>query len=114
MQNETRLPGISGRFGSAMEQHQFRRSVRFAAEMVGGYEELAKRLGVGKTVVSQWAAGDDMPDTMRLLFLLDIIMVETGKLSRAAMASGLALAALAKADMPAKVAAPSVRRDEGR
>lgn len=89
-------PGTSC-FSAAVEKAQYRRSVRHAAEMVGGYEELAKRLRVGKTVVSQWAAGDDIPDTMRFLFLLDLILVETRKLSAVAMAFGLVEEAIAKA-----------------
>jgi ribosome-binding protein aMBF1 (putative translation factor) len=80
-----------------MEKERYGRSVRHAAEMVGGYEELAKRLRVSKTVVSQWADGDDIPDTMQFLVLLDLIMVETRKLSSEAMAFGLAETMIAKA-----------------
>jgi transcriptional regulator with XRE-family HTH domain len=94
--------GAGRRFNSAMEKEQYRWSVRHAAEMVGGYEELAERLRIGKAVVSQWAAGDDIPDTMQFLFLLDLIMVETDRLSRAVMASALAEAAIAKAGHTSK------------
>ena len=73
------------------------RSVDHAAELVGGYEALAERLGVRPEQVMDWSLGLARPNTATLLFVLDLIMQETQKLSSAAVAFELARQALAKA-----------------
>jgi hypothetical protein len=73
------------------------RSVEHAAELAGGYEALARRLGMRTEQVMDWSLGLDSPDTASFLFVLDIIMQETQKLSSAAVAFELARQALAKA-----------------
>ena len=72
-------------------------SVDHAAELVGGYEALGQRLGVRSEQVMDWALGLDSPDTATFLFVLDLIMQETQKLSSAAVAFELARQALDKA-----------------
>ena len=62
-------------------------SVDHAAELVGGYEALGQRLGVRTEEVMDWSLGLCRPDTGTFLFMLDIIMQETQKLSSAAAAS---------------------------
>ena len=71
--------------------------------MVGGYEQLSKRLYVTKTEVKDWAAGSGAPGTMTFLLLLDLIDAETKKLSHEAMAMGLAEAVIAKAQCQFRV-----------
>jgi hypothetical protein len=73
------------------------RSVEHAAELVGGYEALAERLGARPEEVLDWSLGFGSPNTATLLFVLELIMQETQKLSRAAVAFELARQALAKA-----------------
>ena len=73
------------------------RSVDHAAELVGGYEALAERLGVRPEQVMDWSLGLGRPTTATQLFVLDVIMQETQKLSSAAVAFELARQALAKA-----------------
>ena len=73
------------------------RSVDHAAELAGGYDALAERLGVGSRDVVDWVRGAASPDTTTFLFVLDVIMEETRKLSGALMAFGLAEQAVAKA-----------------
>jgi hypothetical protein len=73
------------------------RSVEHAAELAGGYEALAARLGVRTEKVMDWSLGLASPDTAAFLFLLDLIMQETQKLLQAAVAFELAGQALAKA-----------------
>jgi hypothetical protein len=73
------------------------RSVEHAAELAGGYEALARRLGMRTEQVMDWSLGLDSPDTASFLFVLDLIMQETQKLSQAAVAFELARQALAKA-----------------
>ena len=72
-------------------------SVDHAAELVGGYEALGQRLGVRTEEVMDWSLGLGRPDTGTFLFMLDIIMQETQKLSSAAAAFELARQVLAKA-----------------
>jgi hypothetical protein len=72
-------------------------SVDHAAELAGGYEALGQRLGVRSEQVMDWALGLDSPDTATFLFVLDLIMQETQKLSSAAVAFELARQALDKA-----------------
>jgi hypothetical protein len=78
------------------------RSVEHAAELAGGYEALARRLGMRTEQVMDWSLGLDSPDTASFLFVLDIIMQETQKLSSAAVAFELARQALAKASSSSK------------
>jgi hypothetical protein len=78
------------------------RSVDHAAELVGGYEALAERLGVPPERVMDWSLGFGSPNTATLLFVLDVIMQETQKLSSAAVAFELARQALAKARRSSK------------
>lgn len=73
------------------------RSVDHAAELVGGYEALGQRLGVRTEEVLDWSRGLGSPGTASLLFVLDVIMQETQKLSSAAVAFELAAQVLAKA-----------------
>lgn len=80
------------------------RSVDHAAELVGGYDALAERLGVCFENVVDWARGTACPDTTTFLFVLDLIMEETRKLTGALMAFGLAEQALAKARGSSKAA----------
>ena len=77
-------------------------SVDHAAELAGGYEALARRLGVRTEQVMDWSLGLDSPDTTAFLFVLDLIMQETQKLSQAAVAFELARQALAKARRSSK------------
>ena len=77
-------------------------SVDHAAELVGGYEALGQRLGVRTEQVMDWSLGLVSPNTATLLFLLDVIMQETQKLSRAAVAFELAGQVLAKARRSSK------------
>ena len=72
-------------------------SVDHAAELVGGYEALGQRLGVSTEEVMDWSLGLGRPNTATLLFVFDVIMQETQKLSRAAVAFELAGQVLAKA-----------------
>jgi hypothetical protein len=72
-------------------------SVDHAAELVGGYEALGQRLGVRTEEVMDWSLGLDRPDTATFLFVLEIIMQETQRLSSAAAAFELARQVLAKA-----------------
>lgn len=78
------------------------RSVEHAAELAGGYEALARRLGMRTEQVMDWSLGLDSPDTASFLFVLDLIMQETQKLSQAAVAFELARQALAKARSSSK------------
>ena len=78
------------------------RSVDHAAELVGGYEALGQRLGVRTEQVMDWSLGLASPNTATLLFVLDLIMQETQKLSSAAVAFELAGQALAKARRTSK------------
>jgi hypothetical protein len=78
------------------------RSVEHAAELAGGYEALARRLGMRTEQVMDWSLGLDSPDTASFLFVLDLIMQETQKLSSAAVAFELARQALAKARSSSK------------
>ena len=78
------------------------RSVDHAAELVGGYEALGQRLGVRTEQVMDWSLGLVSPNTATLLFVLDIVMQETQKLSSAAVAFELAGQALAKARRTSK------------
>ena len=73
------------------------RSVDHAAELAGGYDELAKRLGVRAEQIMDWSLGLGSPDTASFLFVLDLILQETQKLSSAALAFELAREALIKA-----------------
>ena len=77
-------------------------SVDHAAELVGGYEALGQRLGVRTEEVMDWSLGLERPNTATLLFVLDVIMQETQKLSSAAVAFELAGQALAKARRTSK------------
>jgi len=77
-------------------------SVDHAAELVGGYEALGQRLGVRTEEVMDWSLGLVSPNTATFLFVLDIIMQETQKLSSAALAFELAGQALAKARRTSK------------
>jgi hypothetical protein len=77
-------------------------SVDHAAELVGGYEALGQRLGVRTEQVMDWSLGLVSPNTATLLFVLDVIMQETQKLSRAAVAFELAGQVLAKARRSSK------------
>lgn len=77
-------------------------SVDHAAELVGGYEALGQRLGVRTEEVMDWSLGLGSPNTATVLFVLDIIMQETDKLSSAAAAFELARRALAKARSSSK------------
>lgn len=78
------------------------RSVDHAAELAGGYEELAARLGVRPEEVMDWSLGLGSPDTATFLFVLDLILQETQKLSSAALAFELAREALTKAQKGSK------------
>jgi hypothetical protein len=78
------------------------RSVDHAAELVGGYEALAERLGARPEQVMDWSLGLERPNTATLLFVLDVIMQETQKLSSAAVAFELARQALSKARQSSK------------
>ena len=78
-------------------------SVDHAAELVGGYVALGQRLGVRTEEIMDWSLGLGSPNTATLLFILDLIMQETQKLSRAAVAFELAGQALAKARRSSKV-----------
>lgn len=77
-------------------------SVDHAAELVGGYEALGQRLGVRTEQVMDWSLGLVSPNTATLLFVLDVIMQESHKLSRAAVAFELAGQVLAKARRSSK------------
>jgi DNA-binding transcriptional regulator YdaS (Cro superfamily) len=77
-------------------------SVDHAAELVGGYEALGQRLGVRTEQVMDWSLGLVKPNAATLLFVLDVIMQETQKLSRASAAFELAGEALAKARRSSK------------
>lgn len=66
------------------------RSVEHAAELAGGYDELASRLRIEVGEVIDWSTGRRTPDTTTYLYLLDYIMEETRKLSSMVMASGIA------------------------
>ena len=72
-------------------------SVGHAAELVGGYEALGQRLGVRTEEVMDWSLGLRNPNTATFLFILDIVMQETQKLSSAAIAFELARQVIAKA-----------------
>jgi hypothetical protein len=72
------------------------RTVRYAAEIVEGYQQLARHLGVTRTEVKEWAAETRMPGPVAFLLVLDLIAAETRKLSDEAMAMALARAAIAK------------------
>ena len=72
-------------------------SVDHAATLMGGYEALGQRLGVRTEEVMDWSLGLRNPDTATFLFILDIIMQETQRLSSAAIAFELARQVLAKA-----------------
>jgi hypothetical protein len=78
------------------------RSVDHAAEFAGGYAELAARLGVRPDQVIDWSLGLRKPDTTTFLFVLDVIMHETQKLSSAALAFELAQQAITKARKSSK------------
>ena len=73
------------------------RSVDHAAELAGGYDALADRLGVCSANVVAWVRGTACPDTTTFLFVLDFIMEETRRLAGAVMALGLAEQVVAKA-----------------
>jgi DNA-binding transcriptional regulator YdaS (Cro superfamily) len=77
-------------------------SVDHAAELVGGYEALGQRLGVSTEEVMDWSLGLGRPNTATLLFVFDVIMQETQKLTSAAVAFELAGQALAKARRTSK------------
>ena len=79
--------------GAAVSMH----SVEHAAELVGGYEALGQRLGVRTEEIVDWSLGLRSPDTATFLFVLDVIMQETQKLSSAAIAFELARQAIVKA-----------------
>lgn len=80
-----------------MEKDSCMRSVEYAAELAGGYDELAARLRIDVGMVLNWSTGRRSPDTTTYLFLLDFIMEETRKLSNIVMASGIAEQVVAKA-----------------
>jgi hypothetical protein len=80
------------------------RSVDHAAELAGGYDALAERLGVSSKEVVDWARGLARPDTTTFLFVLDFIMEETRRLANATMAFGLTEQAVAKARKSSKAA----------
>jgi len=77
-------------------------SVGHAAELDGGYEALGQRLGVRTEEVMDWSLGLRNPNTATFLFILDIVMQETQKLSSAAVAFELAGQALARARRTSK------------
>jgi hypothetical protein len=85
-----------------MDEAVYMRSVEQAAELAGGYEELARRLQVPTEDVIDWSRGKDKPGVDVFLLMLDLIMDETHKLSRAATAFGLAEQVLAKAARSSK------------
>jgi hypothetical protein len=78
------------------------RSVDHAAELAGGYDALAERLGVCSSDVVDWSRGIAYPDTTTFLFVLDLIMEETRKLAGTLMAFGLAEQTVAKARRTSK------------
>jgi hypothetical protein len=69
-----------------MKQSIYMRSVEHAAELAGGYDELASRLGVSTAEVIAWTAGARTPPTASFLRVLDCIMVETQTIYQAASA----------------------------
>lgn len=80
------------------------RSVEHAAEIAGGYDELAVRVGVSADRVIAWSAGRDMPDTTSFLLVLDVILLETKRLSRTAEALEFAQYVVRKAQKSSKTA----------
>jgi hypothetical protein len=86
----------------SLEKAACMRSVDHAAELAGGYDALAERLGVCSNDVVDWVCGMACPDTTTFLFVLDLIMEETRKLASSTMAFGLAEQALAKASDSSK------------
>jgi hypothetical protein len=88
-----------------VDKETYMPSVRHAVELVGGYDALAKRVGVTSDEIVGWAQGTRTPSIRDLLFVLDVVMVETRKIVSAAMAFGLAELTLAKAASSAKSSA---------
>lgn len=64
--------------------------------LAGGCDALANRLDVAADELLAWTRGTRTPDTVALLRVFDVVMVETRNLSRAAMARGLAEVTLAR------------------
>jgi hypothetical protein len=80
-----------------MDMLTYMRSVQHAAELSGGDEALAARLRVPVHEVRAWSAGTRQPSTADYLLILDLVITETKKLTREAMARGAAEMAIAKA-----------------
>lgn len=57
-----------------MEQRVYTRVVRRAAEIVGGIEQLAKRLGVSQARVWNWLDGTESPSQDSFLRAVDIVL----------------------------------------
>jgi hypothetical protein len=89
-----------------VEKETYIASIAHAMALAGGCDALANRLDVTVDELLAWTRGTRTPDTVTLLRVLDVVMVETRNLSRAAMARGLAevtltrIAAKARADFP--------------
>lgn len=93
-----------------MNKEMYVPSIEHAAALVGGSEALANRLGVTPEELLGWVRGTQVPSIVSLLRVLDVVIIETRDLSRAAMAQGVAEMALAKAAAQARASHPESER----
>ena len=64
------------------------RAVEQAARMTGGYEQLARRIGVTMEEVAAWASGTAEPPPAAFVAVTDIVLGDTVKLSRKTLLTG--------------------------
>ncbi len=65
----------------------YRRSLEMAAEILGGYDEVARFLGTNPEAVGSWASGSAEPPLSFVLRLVELIEQKTVNAARTATAS---------------------------
>ena len=71
-----------------MASTRYTRAVEQAAQMCGGYAELAQRIGVTVEDVARWASGAAEPTPAAFIAVSDIVLGTTLKLRRRTLLTG--------------------------
>lgn len=71
-----------------MANTRYMRAVARAAEMMGGYEQLARRIGAKSEDVMSWASGAAEPPPAAFVAVTDILLGDTVRLARKTLLTG--------------------------
>ena len=71
-----------------MANTRYTKAVERAAQMCGGYEQLARRIGAKLEEVASWANGAAEPSPAAFVALSDILLGDSMKLARKTLLTG--------------------------